>query len=257
VALSEAEPERACVRILLDRFPAWVAAASDSARPQVLAILPNIAAHLSDLRDSGVESLIAGFNRCSSTEDRDLLARCIVRYQETSGEIIAASANLGSLFVRAGAHFLIERMLIAVPPETMLDSKDARALLPAISGIQVAGAGDLVLSVAAAVCLVVAKHNHSSALNLARQLPGVLAPLQPESRAAYLRAFEAILEEAGVSLTGYGVRQLPGLFQKAGADRASEFVSEGVAIARRYGKIAAQEFFEQKTAAAKRAWAPA
>ena len=88
VALSEAEPDRASLQLLAVNFPGWLAAASNPARPQFLEILPNIAAHLKELGRSGVESLIAGFNACASAEDRDLLARSIVRYQETSGEII-------------------------------------------------------------------------------------------------------------------------------------------------------------------------
>jgi hypothetical protein len=257
VALSEAEPERGSMQLLLARFQGWLAAASNSARPHFLAILPNIASHLKELGNSGVESLIACFNWCPSSEDSDVVARCIVRYQETSGEIISASAKLGSLFLRQGAGALVERMLIAIPPETMFDSKEARALLPAIAKLQSAGAGDPVWSAAAAACLAVAKHNHSSALNLTRQLPNAFAPLPAESRVAYLKAFESIIDEAGISMVGYGIgsgaEQLPALFQKAGVDRAGAFVGEGMAIAHRYGKVAAQEFFEQKTPASRQA----
>jgi hypothetical protein len=256
VALSEAEPDRGSLQLLLAGFPKWLKAASNSTRPHFLAILPNIAAHLDELRNSGVESLIACFNGCTSSEDSDVVARCIVRYQETSGEIIRASAELGSLFLRQGCGALVERMLIAVPPEAMFDSKDARALLPAIAKLQTGGAGFPAAN-AAAVCLAAARHNHSSALNLARQLPGVLSPLPPESRAAYLKAFESIVDEAGISLIGYGTKHLPTVFEKAGVDRAEAFVAEGIAIAHRYGKVAAQEFFEQKTPAAKQALPPA
>ena len=256
VALSEAEPDRGNLQLLLAGFPKWLRAASNSARPHFLGILPNISAHLNELGNSGVESLIACFNWCTSGEDSDLVARCVVRYQETSGEIIRASAELGSLFLRQGCGALVERMLIAVPPEAMFDSKDARALLPAIAKLQTGGAGFPAVS-AAAVCLAAAKHNHSSALNLARQLPGVLSPVPPESRLPYLQAFANIVDEAGISLIGYGSKQLPAVFQRAGADRAGEFVAEGIAIAHRYGKVAAQEFFEQKTPAAKQALPPA
>jgi hypothetical protein len=256
VALSEAEPDRGNLQLLLAGFPKWLRAASNTARPHFLAILPNIAAHLNDLRNSGVESLIACFNWCASSEDSDVVGRCIVRYQETSGEIIRASAELGSLFLREGCGALVERMLIAVPPEAMFDSKDARELLPAIAKLQTAGAAFPAVN-AAAVCLAAARHNHSSALNLARQLPGVLSPLLPESRLPYLQAFANIVDEAGISLIGYGSKQLPAVFQKAGVDRAGVFVADGLAIAHRYGKVAAQEFFEQKTAASKQALPPA
>ncbi len=74
---------------------------------------------------------------------------------------------------------------------------------------------------------------------------------------AYLQAFESILDAAGSSLIGYACKRLPGLFQKAGVDRTGQFVEQGIAIARRYGKVAAQEFFEQRTSAAKQAAPPA
>ena len=253
VALSEADPDRSSVRLLLTRFPHWLNRASDAARPHFLAILPNIAAHLKDLGSNGVESLIDCFNGCASSEDADLIARCIVRYQETEGPMIAAAAELGSLFLRTDARACIERMLIAVPGEAMLDSKEARALLPAIAALKSAAGGDLVWSATAAVCIAVARHNHSSALNLARQLAGVAASVPADARIVYLKAFESIVDEAGISLVGYSTKQLPALFQKAGADRASQFVAEGTAIARRYGKVAAEDFFDQKTAASKEA----
>ncbi len=68
---------------------------------------------------------------------------------------------------------------------------------------------------------------------------------------AYLNAFQAMVEETGTSLVGFGTKQLPAMFQKAGEEPATEFVALGVAIAHRYGRLAAEEFFEQKTAAAK------
>lgn len=219
----------------------------------MLSILPNIAVHVSELKNSGVETLISLFNACSSEREMDLIARCIAGYQESSGEILLAASEIGSRFVRSGVDALIERMLTAVPVDAMLESKDAEALLPAIAKIRVDRADDAVLSAAAAVCIAAARQNNSSALNLARQLGGAVSPLPPELRVAYLKAFESIVNEAGISLIGYATRQLPGLFQKAGTDRAGAFVAEGLAIARRYGKVAAQEFFEQKTAAAKQA----
>jgi hypothetical protein len=253
VALSEGEPERANLQVLLSGFPGWLKSASQGARSHVLSILPNIAAHLRDVGESGVESLIACFNAFSSVEDRDAVARSIVRYQETSGDIILASAQIASLLLRTGAASMIERMLIAVPPEEMFESKDARGVLPAIAKLRGAPGGDEVWSAAAAVCLSAAKQNHSSALNLAHELGKPLAQLADEMRVPYLKAFQSIVEEAGISLIGYGVKELPAVLQKAGTSRASAFVAEGVAIAHRYGKVAAQEFFEQKTSASRQA----
>lgn len=246
VALSEAEPDRDRLQLLLSGFPRWLGSASPAARRHFLAIVPNIAALSNELGESGVESLIACFNGCSSDADADLIARCIVRYQETTGDILKAAAELGSLLIRADARSRIDRLLIAAPPDAMLDSKEARALLPAMAALKNPGA--------VGVSIAVARQNHSSALNLSRQFPALLAPLPPESQAAYLNAFENIVDEAGISLVGYGSKQLPALFQKAGRERAGQFVTEGLAIARRYGKVAAQEFFEQKTAASKQAY---
>ncbi len=170
VALSEAEPERARLQILISGFSGWLTAASHAARPHVLSILPNIAVHVSELKNSGVETLISLFNACSSEREMDLIARCIAGYQESSGEILLAASEIGSRFVRSGVDALIERMLTAVPVDAMLESKDAEALLPAIAKIRVDRADDAVLSAAAAVCIAAARQNNSSALNLARQL---------------------------------------------------------------------------------------
>jgi len=54
-------------------------------------------------------------------------------------------------------------------------------------------------------------------------------------------------------MIGYGTKQLPALFQKAGEERATQFVEQGLVIAHRYGRLAAEEYFDQKTAAAKKA----
>ena len=251
-ALGEGEPDRGNLKLLLAGFAGWIKAASPASRSHLLTILPNIAPHLQDLKEAGAEMLIGHFNACASPEERDAVARVIAQYRETSGEIILAAAGIASVWLRTRTGALIEPMLKAVTAEEMFESKDARVLLPAIAKLRTAGS-DEVWSAAAAVCLAAAKQNHSSAVNLARELGGALAPLPDPARLPYLKSFEAILEAAGVSLAGYGLKQLPALFHKAGAERAAAFVAEGVAIARRYGKVAAQEFFELKTPASREA----
>lgn len=235
LALSEAEPDRRNIQVLLPGYPKWLRAISDAARPHFLGILPNIAALLRELEASGVEALIACFNTCASAEDCEILAGCVCRYQETSGNIILAAAEIASVAVRANARPLVEKLMAAVSPEAMFDSKPARELLPALAKLKTAAA--------IGACVAVAGENHSSALNLARRIN--------EDSAAYLNAFQRIVEEVGISMIGYGTNQLPALFQKAGDERATEFVEQGLAIAHRYGRVAAEEFFEQKTAAAK------
>lgn len=253
VASSEAEPDRAGLQLLLAHFAGWLKLASGDARPVLLEILPNIAALFKELGNAGVETLIACLNSCSWQRESDLMARTIVRYQETSGQIMVAAAVIARRLIQTTVSELVERMLIAVPPEAMLDSKDARSLLPALAQLQIADSGESLASAATAVCLTVATQNHSSALNLARQLPQAAASLPHESRLPYLRSFAEVVENAGVSMLGYGTKDLPALFRKAGPERASAFVAQGAGIARNLGKIAAQEFFEQKTAAAKKA----
>jgi hypothetical protein len=252
-ALSDVEPDRGSVRLLLARFPNWLNSAPALTRPFFLAILPKIAPHLNELGNSGVESLIACLNECSSTEDAEHIAQCVFRYQETSGDIIAAAAQLAGLFMRTGDRPCIEGLATAVPTEVMLDSKDARALLPAMVKLKTASSGDAVWAAAVRVCIEAARHNHSSALYLAQHLAQTVAMLKPAAQLAYLDSFSLIIREAGISLVGYGTKQLPVLFEKAGADRAGQFVAEGVAVARKYGKIAAEEFFEQRTPASKQA----
>jgi len=195
------------------------------------------------MQESGVDALIACLNACTSAEDCEILAGCVDRYKETSGGILISAAEIAGVAIRTDSRPLVERLIAAVSSEAMFDSKAARELLPALAKLETASA--------IGVCVAVAEHNHSSALNLARHLESSLGSMKPQTRGAYLNAFRAIVEEAGVSLLGYGTKQLPALFQKAGEERATEFVAQGVAIAHRYGRLAAEEFLEQKTAAAK------
>ena len=243
LTLSEAEPDRGSIQILLAGYPKWLKAVSDLARPSFLGILPNIALHLEELGDDGVDTLIACLNACDSAEDCEILGGCIDRYRETSGSILIAAAEIASAAIRANLRPVVDKLITAVSPEEMLDSKPARDLLPAIAMLKTAGA--------MAVCVTVAAHNHSSALHLAKNFPNSLSSMKSETQLAYLNALQAIVEETGTSLLGYGTKQLPALFHKAGEARATEFVALGVAIARRYGRLAAEEFFEQKTAASK------
>ncbi|HEY1758310.1 MAG TPA: hypothetical protein VGG72_23260 [Bryobacteraceae bacterium] len=243
LAFSEAELGRKSIHLLLEGYPKWLRAASEAVRPHLLGILPNIAIHLEEMEASGVDAMIACLNACGNAEDCEIVAGCVDRYRETSGKILSAAVEIAGIAIRAHRRPLVEQLMLAVTPEAMLDSKPARELLPALAKLGSAPA--------IAVCVAVATHNHSSALNLARHLNGPLASMPAEMQLAYLSSFEQIVEEAGVSLVGYGIKQLPLLFQKAGEERATEFVAQGVTIARRYGKIAAEEFFEQKTAAAK------
>ena len=244
LAVSEAEPDRGRLHLLVTGYPKWLNLLSASARPHFLGILPNIAALLGELKESGMQSLIRHFNGCVAAEDFETLTGCIDRYRETSGEILLAAAELAELANRADTRAMIGALMVAVPPDVMFDSKDARLVLPAMAKLSAAGA---------ALCIAAAKHDHSSALNLARQLPNSLSGLAPEMQEAYLKAFRGIVDSAGISLVGYGSKQLPDVFRKAGIDLAREFVEQGIAIAQRYGKIAAEQFFEQRTAASKQA----
>jgi hypothetical protein len=245
LALSEAEPDHGSIQVLLSDYAEWLSAVSETARPHFLGILPNIAVHLKELEGSGVDTLIARLNSCGSTGDCEILAGCVDRYQETSGSILIAAAEIASVAIHADSRPLVDKLMSAVEPEAMLDSKPARELLPALAKLKTAAA--------IGVCVAVAGHNHSSALNLARHLEASLGSMKPETQLAYLNSFQEIVEETGTSLVGYGTKQLPALFQKAGVERATKFVAQGVAIAHRYGRVAAEEFFEQKTAASQQA----
>lgn len=237
LALSEAEPERGNMHVLLAGYPKWLGAVSGAARPHFLGILPNIAALLKEMEGSGVDALIACLNTCATAEDCEIVSGCVNRYRETSGSILIAVAEIAGIAIHADSRPLVEKLMAAVSPEVMFDSKPARELLPAMARLKSAAA--------IGVCVAVARENHSSALNLARRIH--------EDSVAYLNAFQRIVEEVGISMIGYGTNRLPALFQMAGEEPVTKFVEEGIAIARRYGRVAAEEFFEQKTAAAKQA----
>jgi hypothetical protein len=263
LALSEAaSPGR--MRVLLASYPAWLRAATATARPHFLGILPNIAANLDELEGGGVETLIACLNACACAEDCEILAECIGRYQETSGNILLAAAEIAGVAIRMDSRTLVEKLMIAVTPEAMLDSKAARELLPALARLKALAAiestpvddvvrVDLVWSAAVGACVAVAENSHSSALHLARHLGDALVGMTTEGKVAYLHSFQQMIEAAGTSLLGYGTKRLPTLFQEAGHGPATRFVAQGVAIAGRYGRVAAEEFFEQRSGASREA----
>ncbi|HEY1756084.1 MAG TPA: hypothetical protein VGG72_11850 [Bryobacteraceae bacterium] len=261
LALSEAaNPGR--MRVLLTGYANWLREISGLARPHFLGILPNIAANLDELEGGGLEKLIACLNACSCAEDCELLAECVGRYQETSGSILLAAAEIAGLAIRTDSRPLVQKLMIAVTPEAMVDSKAARELLPALARLKTAGGKwtgsepgrhELVWKGAISVCVEVAAINHSSALHLARHLREALAKLTVERQLAYLNSFQGLIEAAGTSLLGYGTTQLPALFQEVGDERALQFVAQGIAIARRYGRVAAEEFFEQRSGASRQA----
>jgi hypothetical protein len=220
--------------------------------------LANIAAHLDQPEGSGVKALIAGLNACDSSEDCEVLCECVGRYQDTSGSIITAAAEIAGVAIRTNSRELVEKLMIAVAPEAMRESKATRELLPALARLKMAGPNESevaepVWAAAIGVCVAVAGSNHSSALHLARHLGESLAPLPPEIQLAYLKSFQRIVEDAGISLLGYATKRLPALFLEVGDNRCSDFVAQGAAIARRYGKIAAEEFFEQRSGASREA----
>jgi hypothetical protein len=235
LALSGAEPDRGSIQVLLSGYPKWLSTVSDTARPHFLGILPNIAVHLKELDGGGVDALIARLNACTSADDCEILAGCVAKYQETSGSVVLAAAEIAGLALRSNSRPLVEKLMAAVSPEAMFDSKPSRELLPAMAKLKTAEA--------IGVCVAVARENHSSALNLARRID--------EGSIGYLNLFQRIVDEVGISMVGYGTKQLHALFHTAGEERAMQFVEQGIAIARRYGRLAAEEFFEQKTAAAK------
>jgi len=256
LALGEAANPRR-MRVLLVGYAKWLRTVSDTGRPHLLGILPNIAAHL-ESEGSGLDALIACLNACDTAEDCEILCGCVGRYQDTSGSIITAAAEIAGVAIRSNSRELVEKLMIAVAPEAMRDSKAARELLPALARLRRAETGeselsDCVWAAAIGVCVAVAGSDHSSALHLARHLGESLESLRPKTQLAYLNSFQRIVEDAGISLLGYGTKRLPALFQEVGDDRCTQFVAEGAAIARRYGKVAAEEFFEQRSGASREA----
>jgi hypothetical protein len=257
LALSEAgNPSR--MRMLLINYPKWLRMASAVARPYFLGILPNIAAHVSEMEGDGVDALIRCLNTCTTAEDCEILAGCVDRYQETSGSIILAAAEIAGVAIRTNARPLVEKLMTVVTPDEIRVSRPTRELVPALVKIRIAVAGDYAIrestwGAAVALCVAVAENNHSSALHLARHLERSLITMTPETQLAYLSSFQNIVEAAGVSMLGYGTKQLRGLFLEVGDERASLFVAQGVAIARRYGKVAGEEFFEQRSDASREA----
>jgi hypothetical protein len=192
-------------------------------------MLPVIAPYAAELKGEGVTTLVSLAGSA--------VADAVAAYHDTSGEIILAAARIAHI-----APNQAERMVKVIPSEKMFDSKEGEKLLPAIAAAGMKhGAGAIGLS------LSVAEQSFSSAVHVARRISAL--PSVPDG---YLGAFDGIVQQVGAGMVGYGLKQLLDSFNHDEA-KTSRFVDQGLATAKRYGRNAAQEFFERKTAASRRA----
>lgn len=253
-AFLAAEASRDGMRLLLLRYPTWIRAVSEARIESFTTLLPIIAPDIGDLKDDGMKTLISILNGSSPGHDCRTLVDRLAAYQGTSGEIMLATALIADLSLKSNAPALFERMVAVMPPSKLMENKDARTLLPLISDISIDG-GSLSRATriaATGLCFTVAEYSFSSALYVAKKIKH-LPEMHSDVLLSYLRAFDGIVTAIGISMVGFGSKELLERFQTAGMESTLLFVDQGLSVAKKYGKVAAQKFFDQKTAAARRA----
>lgn len=227
-AISAAEPSRDAIRVLLSGFPRWTRTLSANGVGAFGAVMPVLAPFAAELKDEGVQAVVSILS--------DTVASTAAVYRESSGEIILAAARI--VHIAPGE---ADRMATIAAPEKIFEIKEGEKLLPAIAAAGAKHGADAV-----ELCLNVAEQSFSSAVHVAGKVAGIA-----QVPRGYLDAFNRIVKHAGISMVRFGLKQLPERFEKNGVESTLRFVDQGVAIGKRYGQIAAQEFFEEKTAAAR------
>jgi hypothetical protein len=168
----------------------------------------------------------------------------------TSGEVILAAARITDAALKSGEADVAQRMVSVLNPDKLMETKEGRSLLPAIAAVG-QDSDPTSRALAAGLCFTIASDNFSSALHVAKKLRS-LPEMRTDVRHAYLRSFEALIRQVGVSMVGFGLEKLAGRYQK-NAEGTQRFVDQGLSVARRYGRFAADEFFQQKTAVSRQA----
>jgi hypothetical protein len=240
-----AEPSRSAMRMVLTSYAGWVHEVASEEPQHLSKLLVLIGPAIPELKEEGVEAMIGILKGCSSDQARAVLLERVLVYAMTSGEVILAAARITDAALKSGEADVAERMVSVLNPDKLMETKDGRSLLPAIAAIG-EDSDAISAALAAGLCFTIASDNFSSASHAAKKLKS-LPEMRADVRHAYLRAFERIIREVGVSMVGFGLEKLPGRYQK-NAERTQTFVEQGLSVAKRYGRFAADEFFQQKTA---------
>ena len=249
----KAEPSRAGMRLVLANYADWLTEVSASARPAFLEALPRMAQRIHELGLDGMRTIILALNACTSSTDCGIVAKGIAAYGRTSGSILLAVARIARDAAAFDATTKLETVIGAVPPDTVLDAKDSRNLLPATARVSkhCANLGKTAWLRGIDLCLALATRSHSSACVVAEKLPTLLTELSPGADAAYMDAFSRLVETIGVSIVGFGITKMPRVFRDLGAPQAMQFVDVGIYVAEKYGRKAGKSFFDERTSASR------
>ena len=252
-AFSAVEHSRYAMGLVLARYPAWLNDVSEVGNESFRTLLPMISPQIYEMKEDGIKTLISILNSRSSADECRELVDDISVYKDASGEIILAAARVAELSFKSNTPSIVGRMAALIAPK-LLETKDIRTLLPKIADVsdEVGSVDQTTRAMAVGLCFSVAEHNLSSAMHVANKIKEAFE-LPSDVLKAYLSAFDQIVREIGISMVGFGLKELRERFQRAGVDNALHFVDQGVSVAKRYGKTAAQDFFNQKTVAARRA----
>jgi hypothetical protein len=241
-AVEKAKPDRRCMEYLLKSFAGWVEAVSPAARGAFLEVIPELAPAAYDLNDEGMRMVLE-----AAAADTGIL-RPVAGYAMTTDEAIRAVASIARQAAEHRRVDLLQALATAFPAEKMEESKDAEKLLPALKRmVEVARAWTEGMQLGIAL----AERNASAARSASKDLVTVLGRLPAGDHGPYLDDFRLIVEAVGIRAAGFGLRTLPGLYQRHGAGPVRRFVSLACQAAESAGVLAGEAFLERKTEAAR------
>jgi len=252
-AIAAASPSRRGMHLIAVNFGQWLSWARPGTRAAFFEALPRVAPRAGQLRAEGVRQLLNAANAFEASDQCGRLLACAGTYGLTDGRIILAVSRIAKRALEWGAEEYLQRLLATVPAERTTDSRDAKRLLPALARLSdVAGEQSRRLwSDASEIILTLAARNHSSAYVVARDLPKRLQSCRAGLVSAYVEDFRKLAEAIGIRMVGFGLNELPTLYDRYGEEHTRRFVSAAASAAHDYGVTAAQWFWEQKTTAAR------
>jgi hypothetical protein len=252
-ALEAAYPSRPAMQLVLTRFGAWLERLPPTVRPCFLELLPKIGPVLKEVGAEGIEELLEAAVAAGSAEACATMLELVGGYGATTGEIVVGAGRVARRALAWSRPDLLERLAAALPADKTLESADAEKLLPALGRLsELCGAqGEACWTPALDLVITFAEGNLSSAYVAARDLPKSLKKLGSSAAPAYLAAFDRLAHAIGLRVVSFGLKELPGLYERYGVERAHAFATTAAEAAETYGATAGQWFLERKTAAAR------
>ncbi len=245
------DASRRSMKTMFSGFSRWLQEVDRAARGPFFEVLPKLAPSMQQLGVEGMLEILRSVKSLDAPEDRQKLLKCVADYGSTTFKVILGVCNISHKALKWERVDYLERLKKTVPAEKMMEDYHAEKLIPAFAQLSetCAERGKDLWCQAMELILLIAEENYSSAYATARKLS--LEKISPDTASAYLEDFVKLVKSIGIRVIGFGLKQLPELYEKYGTERTRTFVEAAVSAAEAYGAMAGQWFLERRTAAAR------